>query len=594
MMRRKPAPTPTAARALGVLLSRWVAIGATVAIGALDAAGCRTPTDMTLHVFTDVPCDKQRGGVAIAAGTPAEYETIAPAAQSAQCTQVGPGRYDLGTLVLSPHADAGDRIGIRVVLGVDHDVNSCTAANKYSGCVVVRRLLSYLPHTELTVDIKLPLECEDVPCDAQTTCQNKTCVGAEVPPDRCRAGCGEGDLGGAPRCTTPGAVQCTGGKRVTCQADGSLKSEDCGLSCSATSCVAASSVVTLGTTGVPNATCALVAGEVWCWGDNAASSLGRPVASVASSAVPLKVPGLPKIVQLAAIATSNHVVALDDAGALWCWGLVYRGECGSPSLGETPPTKVSAGGAPIGGAVQVAASSLSTCYRTTSGEVSCFGQDGQGQLGRGVEGSLPDARPIDHGKWSGVAVDLACASNTCCVLDEQHHPVCFGRGTSGETGVGAVVDHQPTPTPVVPALEVRVLRGGDNSFCAALAGGGVTCWGSGPRQLFLDGLGDHWTPKAIPGLEGKRIGDLAIGLPPGDYARADDGTVYGWGDTGLVTGAVSEVAALRGATQLATSFSHGCALVAGGIECWGEGKSGELGDGTTTAHAAPAPVKWAP
>jgi hypothetical protein len=57
-------------------------------------------------------------------------------------------------------------------------------------------------------------------------------------------------------------------------------------------------------------------------------------------------------------------------------------------------------------------------------------------------------------------------------------------------------------------------------------------------------------------------------------------------------GALARVRELAGATKITIAGRHGCALIAGGVQCWGENPSGALGDGTTTAHAKPAPIVW--
>ncbi|MBI2388415.1 MAG: hypothetical protein HYV09_02250 [Deltaproteobacteria bacterium] len=561
----------------------------------MTVTGCRTPTAITVHVLSDVPCDKQRG-VIVAAGAPEEYESLPPAGRSSRCSPLGNGLYDLGTLVVVPRKDREARIGIRAVLGARRDAEACSSADQWAGCIVARRLLHYLPNDELTVDILLRQDCADVACDARTTCVDRTCGGAQIDPGACLSGCGEGALPAARTCDTPGEVACEGGLRLTCMPGGVLRSEDCGIACTTTSCVGATAVVAMAAAGQKGTTCALVDGAVYCWGDNAAGRLGTPTAPPATT--PTKVAGLPRIVQLASMGTASHVVALDDTGGVWCWGTNDSRQCGLPVSGPVAVRSVEKRG---GGAwvdvVQVVASSNSTCVRRSNGVVECFGGGSVGQLGRGD--TSPDDRPspvLVAGAWSGVARDVACATNACCVLDDKGAVACFGNNSSGQIGVGSTETRIPTPSAVKLPAEARAIRAGDNAFCAMLVDDRVACWGDGDWNLLLADKLLERTPVVVEALSGKGVRDLAIAFPTGHYATTAAGTVggttWGWGTSGLGKSPLAPVASLAGARTVSLAFQHACALVAGQVLCFGTDANGALGDGTLTPHAAPAPVKW--
>lgn len=545
---------------------------------------CRTPTAMTVHVLTDVPCGAHRGATVVAAA-PSEYEAAPPTGRATRCTPGPNGLFDLGRIVVTPQNDGSDRIGIRAIVGVSRDAESCTAANNFAGCIVARRLLHYLPHTELTIELVLRQECADVACGPDSTCVGRVCKGAEVDPVRCQNGCGEDVLGD--RCEKPGSVECTGGKRVTCMPDRSRKIEDCGLSCSATTCSAASAVIAVGSNDEAGGgtSCALVAGDVYCWGSNLSNRAGFE--GPTTVATPTRVTGLPRIVELAAGGTATQIYARDEAGGAWCWGLAASGQCGAPEAPQIVPRQMF-----TNGIARVATGSLHGCVITSGGDVLCTGQNGLGQLGRGTMGDKSMVpTPIDRAGWTGRAIDLACMTNTSCVLDDTRSVVCFGNNDLGQIGAGRTETALAIPTKVLLDRPARSLHAGDQSICALLADGGVACWGAGFRGIFVT-TGDHQrAPFRLNALDSRDIVGLAVGMPTGHYVRTRAGAVLGWGTNGLHLGGVDNVPELTGASSIGIASSHGCAVIAGGIQCWGINTTSQLGDGST-GHKTPAPVTW--
>ncbi len=152
---------------------------ATVGIGVVSALfaaeACLAPTQLTLVIETDVPCPELKGVAITVSDRPEGAESKGfVTAETSDC-QAG-GR--VGTLVLTP-SDSG-RAAVVVVAGVTRPARECTAESGYEGCIVARRLVSFIDHTALVVPVRLEVDCLDVPCNAISTCSKGKCVSSET------------------------------------------------------------------------------------------------------------------------------------------------------------------------------------------------------------------------------------------------------------------------------------------------------------------------------------------------------------------------------------------------------------------------------
>jgi len=170
-------------------MKRLLAIATVVAMGALPLVdACRDPTYVSVLLTTDVPCDRLQG-VTITVGTLGALEDKIPATRTSACKGG-----EIGTISLVPTGGNEDELGIRAVMGVGRDVESCTAPNYGDGCVVARRGLRYLSHQTLTLPVVLRQICNGIPCGPYETCIKGICKSAKVEdPQQCTTpdGCNE-------------------------------------------------------------------------------------------------------------------------------------------------------------------------------------------------------------------------------------------------------------------------------------------------------------------------------------------------------------------------------------------------------------------
>lgn len=165
-----------------------------VSLGALLIAplhACNEPTYVTVKLTTDVPCDRIKG-VAITVGTLGPLETKVATTRTDACNGA-----EIGTLTVVPSGDESSEFGVRVVMGIDRDVDSCTPPDYGDGCVVARRGLRFLPDESLTLPITLRQICNGIPCGPRETCVKGACRSAIIAdPSSCKTpdGCSEDTL----------------------------------------------------------------------------------------------------------------------------------------------------------------------------------------------------------------------------------------------------------------------------------------------------------------------------------------------------------------------------------------------------------------
>ena len=271
----------------------------------------------------------------------------------------------------------------------------------------------------------------------------------------------------------------------------------------------------------------------------------------------------------------------------------------------------------LGGVSMVAAGGDHTCALLATGGVECWGDNHYGELG---DGSTADrSNPVAvSGLSSGVAAIAAGSNHTCALLDTGAVK-CWGYNRYGQLGNGTATGADAAnPTPVdVSGLSggVAAITAGGSHTCALLNTGGVTCWGWNRRGQIGDGQDcstgqcRRLVPSDVTGLASG-----AVAIDAGIYhtcALLSTGGVACWGqnDTGQLgttTGSPCvdeqlvplacaptpvDVLGLTGVTGLAAGEAHTCALLdAGGVTCWGSNASGQLGDGGACGSTCGSPV----
>lgn len=241
--------------------------------------------------------------------------------------------------------------------------------------------------------------------------------------------------------------------------------------------------------------------------------------------------------------------------------LVFLGLAGSTAFAASPPTVISAG-------------LTETCAVLADRTVACWSTEGEGVIGTPVTvlAGAGSTSPL-----SGVRSVASGFDHTCAVLVDET-AVCWGANSptaadtfggfdssGGKLGDGTTVD-RPAPVTVVaadggsgPLAGVAGIAVGYFHTCALLVNTTVSCWGDNREGQLGDGTTtSHAAPVTVLDAPGSSI-------------------------------------ALSGVAEIAAADFHTCALLLEGtVRCWGSNESGRLGDGTEISRPTPVPVIAAP
>lgn len=316
-------------------------------------------------------------------------------------------------------------------------------------------------------------------------------------------------------------------------------------------------------------------------------------------------PDPPHIVHLD--AKLQFTCAVWSDGAVQCWGrggALGHGEASGTNLGDDEVASawglIEAGGAVTSTALAVRAG----CFGYASGEVRCWGSGATGLLGNASTGSefvLPSERPpvalLDEVTMLGNG-----AGRVCALLVDQRVQ-CWGFNEDGVLGYGHTQnigdDELPNSAGALelPGKVIQVVLG-DAHVCALREDGRVLCWGEAaygqPGQGNTDTIGDDETLALLEPIElaGSPISHIAAGSRH-SCAIHREGEVSCWGSNGFgelghpgganvgddeLPASVGHVDVGGKAIDVTAGQHHSCALLeGGGVRCWGDAFSGELG-----------------
>ena len=253
----------------------------------------------------------------------------------------------------------------------------------------------------------------------------------------------------------------------------------------------------------------------------------------------------------------NTLCAITADERVICWGANDMGQLGQGNTNaQSNPVVVTLASASLPVALSVG--ETHTCVVLANGNIDCWGQNDQGQLGlnfscvygsfsSGCNGNfaVPQANTVIPPSTLNFTQVTVGQSHTCALL-EDGQALCWGDNTYGQLGDNEVTGSL-LAMPVNTSLRFISLSAGTAHTCGVATDGSLWCWG---RNSFGQ-LGDSTTQDRFLPTE--------VLMPQGYTARS-----------------------------VSTGGEHTCAVLNGSQPaCWGRNSQGQLGDGTVLGKIAP-------
>ena len=342
----------------------------------------------------------------------------------------------------------------------------------------------------------------------------------------------------------------------------------------------------------------------------------------------------PHVEAVGAGATTSCVVT--PSGGVECSGSGTVGELGNGTntakVASPVVVKNTAGTGPLTGVQSVSSGGYSSCALLTTGGVDCWGYGNWGDLGNGSNANSNIPVPVEGIGGVGLLSNVVQLSvgddydngyDSVCALLSNGGVDCWGYGMYGTLGDGANLNSN-VPVAVMNTSDssalsnVAGISNGGQVVCALLNSGGVDCWGWGDAGELGTGVsGTVWEdfPQPVVGVGGggTLAGAVQLSVGASDDWNGSQACVLlnsggvdcwgygGWGSLGdgsianadspTAVEGVGGMGALSGATSVSVGDGVTCAILrTKTADCWGYGTTGDLGNGISETVTTPVPV----
>lgn len=315
-------------------------------------------------------------------------------------------------------------------------------------------------------------------------------------------------------------------------------------------------------------------------------------------------------------ANQWHTCVVAVSGSIYCWGQNLYGESGNgTTTGHSTPLPASQGALPSGAVyVSIGKGDYHACAIATDSNTYCWGENNIGQLGNGTTTNSTTPVAVSQGALPAGSrfKQITAGEDYTCAIATNDRAYCWGRNTYGGLGAGSTTTSY-TPLAVsqgvIPAgVNFTAIASGEFHTCAIATNDRAYCWGYNPNgQLGNGTTTNSSTPVAVS------QGSIPAGVNFKQISVEDRHTcaiatndrAYCWGEgtsgqlgNGAGASSLTPVAVSQGALpagvnfkQISVGYLASCAIATNDrAYCWGINNYGQAGMGSLGDHTTPVAV----
>ncbi len=283
---------------------------------------------------------------------------------------------------------------------------------------------------------------------------------------------------------------------------------------------------------------------------------------------------------------TNHGCSVTD-GVVACFGENKQGELGRGTRSDSEPRPMK-----VDVPEPVAALALgngSSCALTVSGTVWCWGKNDTAQLGQPP--SMIASSPVQV-VLPVAAKQISLTDDTVMALSSDGRLFAWGNDREGPFGRGGSTGPALQPKEVsraAPGLTFDTVTTGGGNVCGVDSARALWCWGRNAQgQLGLPStVGQYREPqKVLTDVDQVDSSEFITCI-----IRRGELWCFGNDDNSVNYPEPTRIDIAKSVRQVDARFLHLCAVdVDDGLWCWGRGVEGQLGLGNTTSQTAPQKV----